>query len=770
MYMPLERIVEFKVGAPVELLPELIYFVGKTGAAMFENRHEKLPKPRDPPLLQMAKKLDDLLNQIAPYVQPQMVKLPHTSLERQMEEAIEKLEAIYREVSYYTRQLDELRVRLTTARDVANVKASFIPKTETLEVYVAVPGRAQREALELAKSLNAIVVQQDNALLIAIERQRATHLVNALEKMGARVYTYREAVETEPPHVIEEKIRNVERELQATLSKHLDTVNYAYTLKNAMSTIVEVFNKSATDEGTETGRLFYSFERELEKLGQQMANLQKIKTVLEGLAERGSVKLPQGFKFVVDPETPITSPHVIEKINGVTVALVRGEARGLEVPQEYLADIERGVRLVEEAIKTTYSTIQRLRRDYENLEKAYSEYSLYGDRKWEEHRDVASVMFYVLERDVSKVDNALVEFVRHNTRKIDIVKRVRYKYFDRVPPERRPTLERYPTPIRQFTNVTYMYGVPNPNEITPVPLVALIFPLFFGWMYGDLGHGFLLFLLGLLLTKKLYGGKYRDWGIVWTVTGLASMLFGLFVYQEAFGLHLKELGLKMPTPPVLHLFGYERLVEVEGVIASIRAAFLLGFLLMLMAFFAKFVNVWLKGERDMAIGLVLPQAFLFLSLSMIFLSLLKEGLDLHFLSPILNQPWPLIAALSIAWSVAGLMAIKARYRHHEEKPPAGEEFILGVVETSIAAFANIPSFARLVILILIHGVLTKLINSASASIGMPLGLVPAVLGHALIAAAEAFFSLVQTLRLTFYEVLSKFYEGRGRLFTPVTLP
>ena len=94
---------------------------------------------------------------------------------------------------------------------------------------------------------------------------------------------------------------------------------------------------------------------------------------------------------------------------------------------------------------------------------------------------------------------------------------------------------------------------------------------------------------------------------------------------------------------------------------------------------------------------------------------------------------------------------------------------MGFVESSLGALANIPSFARLVILILIHGVLTKLVNGVAISLG-PAGILFAVFGHALIAAAEGLFSMVQSLRLVFYETLSKFYEGRGRLFTPLTLP
>ena len=767
--MPLERVVEFRLASQADLLPEVIYFIGKTGAAMFEERPEKLPRPRDPAVFHKAKKMDEFLNQLLLYVQPQQVALPLTALESQIDSVLEKLEALYKEVSYYVRLIDELRTKLSISKEVALIKAAPFPKTEALEVFAALPGRAARESVELAKSHNATVMQQGSALVVAVERRNALQLKNALEKLGVRVLSLQEVADMEPPNVLEERLRRAEEELKAAVQREKDLVNYAYTLRNAVAAVAETFNKSAIDEGTEMGRLFESYKKEIRKLEEQLTHLSKIKKVLEAFSEKGSLRLPEGYKLLVDPETPIAAPHVIQEIDGVKVALVRGEARGVEVPQEYLSDIRTGRELVVNAVKSLETSLQRLRRELEALEKLYREYSIYGDGRWEEHKDAASVILYVLEKDVKKIDDALAEFVKHNLGKLDVVKRTRYKYFDAVPVERRPTLEKYPTPIRQFTKIVYMYGVPRPNEISPVPLVALLFPVFFGWMYGDLGHGFLLFLLGVLLLKKLYGGKYRDWGIIWALTGLVSMFFGAFVYQEVFGFGFKELGIEMPAP-ILHLFGEgHEMVVTEGVLAAIRAAFILGFFLILLAFLSKFINTLLKREPDMAVAVVLPQVVLFFSLGMVFFSLVKDALHLEFLAPLLQLPWMYIFLGAFLWSAAGTVALKIRYKHHEEAPPVTEEFIMGFVESSLGALANIPSFARLVILILIHGVLAKLVNGVAASLG-PAGILFAVFGHSLIAAAEGLFSLVQSLRLVFYETLSKFYEGRGRLFAPLALP
>jgi V/A-type H+-transporting ATPase subunit I len=73
-------------------------------------------------------------------------------------------------------------------------------------------------------------------------------------------------------------------------------------------------------------------------------------------------------------------------------------------------------------------------------------------------------------------------------------------------------------------------GAPGPKELSPVPLVAVLFPLYFGWMFGDVGHGLLLALFAVSLYKL---GK-RDWAWIWGFAAVSVVLFGLY-YGEAFG-------------------------------------------------------------------------------------------------------------------------------------------------------------------------------------------------------------------------------------------
>ena len=90
--------------------------------------------------------------------------------------------------------------------------------------------------------------------------------------------------------------------------------------------------------------------------------------------------------------------------------------------------------------------------------------------------------------------------------------------------------------VKPFQSLVTTYGYPGYGEIDPTFLTALTFPLVFGIMFGDVGHGLLLALLGgLLVSRKVRAlrGLAGMGGIV-LVCGVAAMLFG-FLYGSVFG-------------------------------------------------------------------------------------------------------------------------------------------------------------------------------------------------------------------------------------------
>lgn len=69
----------------------------------------------------------------------------------------------------------------------------------------------------------------------------------------------------------------------------------------------------------------------------------------------------------------------------------------------------------------------------------------------------------------------------------------------------------------QFHQIVDTYGTPNYKEVNPTPFAIISFPFLFGVMFGDIGHGGILFVVAILLClfgqgvealKSIYSARY----------------------------------------------------------------------------------------------------------------------------------------------------------------------------------------------------------------------------------------------------------------------
>ncbi|WRS27666.1 V-type ATPase 116kDa subunit family protein [Oscillospiraceae bacterium MB08-C2-2] len=110
--------------------------------------------------------------------------------------------------------------------------------------------------------------------------------------------------------------------------------------------------------------------------------------------------------------------------------------------------------------------------------------------------------------------------------------------------------------VRPFEMFVEMYGSPSYNDIDPTPFVAYTYTLLFGIMFGDLGQGLLISLIGYLL----YRFKGMKLGAIISRIGISSAIFGtaygsVFGFEEAltplytklFGLHEKPIEVMRPA-------------------------------------------------------------------------------------------------------------------------------------------------------------------------------------------------------------------------------
>jgi V-type H+-transporting ATPase subunit a len=118
---------------------------------------------------------------------------------------------------------------------------------------------------------------------------------------------------------------------------------------------------------------------------------------------------------------------------------------------------------------------------------------------------------------------------------------------DRTLPQRRP-----PTYIRRneftavFQDLVDTYGLPRYGEANPMLLTTVTFPFLFGMMYGDIGHGVLLFSFGLWAVWSADSFRYSV-PVLYTsrymivMMGFFSIYAG-FLYNDFFSIGLNIFG------------------------------------------------------------------------------------------------------------------------------------------------------------------------------------------------------------------------------------
>ena len=113
-----------------------------------------------------------------------------------------------------------------------------------------------------------------------------------------------------------------------------------------------------------------------------------------------------------------------------------------------------------------------------------------------------------------------------------------------------PVIQDNPGPVKPFEALVEVINRPKYDELDPSVILFLTFPVFFGFMIGDLGYGILYMLLGGALLTQFDSDIIRSLGGVGVAAGLFTAIFGV-LYGEFFGLHqLGEIVWPSGSPPL----------------------------------------------------------------------------------------------------------------------------------------------------------------------------------------------------------------------------
>jgi len=351
-----------------------------------------------------------------------------------------------------------------------------------------------------------------------------------------------------------------------------------------------------------------------------------------------------------------------------------------------------------------------------------------------------------------------------------------------------PTLFANGRYFRSFEPITLTQGPPKSNEIDPTPMIAFIFPIFYGLMFGDAGQGALLALLGA--TFRLRGtGNLKKWGTLILASGISALIAGLLV-GEAFGFHILEL----PGTEYLRSLGYIGILNAadfseETVLTILTFSINIGITHLVSAFAFSIYKGIKQGKKYEVLTNRLPTLIMYLSI--ISLMLAAVGANYKVLEMYTNQnPAPFFSNIAGDWVtveivtkisflilmitmvlqiIAVPLGVKLGKLKLHGNGNVNEELFMTVIEVMlirlVELFANTISYTRIGIMLLVHVALMGTANNGVefffSSGNFAVGIVVAILGNLGVMMIEGLLVYIQALRLHLYEWFTKFYEGSG---------
>jgi len=175
-----------------------------------------------------------------------------------------------------------------------------------------------------------------------------------------------------------------------------------------------------------------------------------------------------------------------------------------------------------------------------------------------------------------------------------------------------PTLVVNPKVTQPLEALTTTYGTPHYREIDPTSIVAVTFPFIFGFMFGDIGQGLILTLVGIFMGFKMkkLSDKGRKLGRTLILCGIMATLVG-FMYGSMFGLEAEAMHGEEISPmekylgfsiepvkvPVLDRFFEGALLGApDRIMRAVYFSIYLGIGLLILGLVINIVNHAIRGE------------------------------------------------------------------------------------------------------------------------------------------------------------------------------
>lgn len=316
---------------------------------------------------------------------------------------------------------------------------------------------------------------------------------------------------------------------------------------------------------------------------------------------------------------------------------------------------------------------------------------------------------------------------------------------------------------KPFEMFVTMYSLPSYKDIDPTSFVAFTYTILFGIMFGDLGQGLLLALIGFILRNKMALGR------IMIRIGFSSAIFGV-LYGSVFGFE------HWLDPMYKGVFGLAKkpieVFDTNTTTMLLLAAIAIGVLLIVCSIVINIYNGFRAKDYGKALfsnngiaGLVFYLSAAFAVLDMMLLQ--KGVVNAAYIICLFVIP---ILCMFLREPLSKLLSGKKDFM-----PKNIGEFIIEnffeLFEYVLSYLSNSMSFLRVGGFILSHAGMMAVVMSLSEMTSDPGGfnIIVVVIGNLFVMCLEGLIVGIQVLRLEFYEMFSRHFEGNGDPFTPITV-
>ena len=347
-----------------------------------------------------------------------------------------------------------------------------------------------------------------------------------------------------------------------------------------------------------------------------------------------------------------------------------------------------------------------------------------------------------------------------------------------MPREEVPVAITSPKFLEPFQKIVNNYSTPEYGTINPTIFVMIAYLTMFGLMFGDVGQGFVLLLVGLLIQLsykknplKEDGLLSRNIGKLLPYLGLSSMLFGV-LYGSYFGFPLfpalwfnldAVVAGDVTSGPVKDVYGILGITIKFGIIVIYT-----GLVLNWINLFRK--KSWLKMiiDKNGIVGGVLFATGLYMGF--VFVGSGYKTFPSDSWIPVV-----LIVTILLLF-LRGFIAYHLSVRKGGQRHSLGTvtldavmEWVVDLLEIFGGYLSNTLSFMRVAGLGIAHAALMGSFHELSSLSGGVGAIAILILGNALVIVLEGLSSGIQALRLNYYEFFSRYFTGKGVAYEPVGL-